>query len=113
MILTINYKNGTSETKIISKPHKGIEGENGDFHDVYEFDESVDLKEEFYKDNFNTISINSNASNIYIKENNANEIKVLIYSEESENYGGILSGADDGIEFRDEGYGFKRVVGGE
>lgn len=103
IVLTIKYKNGQTETRVIKNPVKGIEATNGDFQDVYEFTGGENLKVAWYKLDGITNGPNSSVESFYINV-------VKDYSGTSENFGGTLAGANDGIEFRDEGRGFERVV---
>ncbi len=106
LVLKINYKNGTSETKVLQTPIKGIEGENGDIEDAYEISGGENLKTAWYKLDGVTKGRNSNVSNFFITV-------VRGYNPNSEYSNGILAGSGDGIEFKDSGEGFKRVIKGE
>ncbi|MCR4925874.1 MAG: hypothetical protein K5917_06270 [Clostridiales bacterium] len=104
VFLKINYKDGKTQTKIISAPVKGIEGENGDFIDAYETDGGENLKQCWYKLDGITHDRNSNVESFYIT--------IIKKSATTETFGGTLAGSGDGIQFKDSGKGFKRVLGG-
>lgn len=106
MVLKVNYKDGTSETKVLQTPVKGIEGENGDVEDAYEISGGENLKTAWYKLDGVKRGRNSNVSNFFITV-------VKGYNPNSQRSEGILAGSGDGIEFKDSGEGFKRVIKGE
>ena len=106
IILTINYKDGSKETKIIKNPVKAIDDEGGNLIETYEYTGGENLKQSWYKLDGVERGQKSTVSsfNITVVKN---------YSTTSEIYGGTLSGADDGIKFVSNGHGFERLVGKE
>ena len=105
VILKINYNDGKSETKVLRTPIRGIEKENGDIEDAYEISGGENLKTAWYKLDGVVGGRNSNVSSFFINV-------VKNYNPNSEESNGVLAGSGDGIEFKDSGRGFQRVLKG-
>ena len=106
VVLKINHDDGTSETKVLSAPVKGIETESGDIEDAYEISGGENLKTAWYKLDGITRSGSSDVSSFFIT--------VVKGCDPNSDYSnGILAGSGYGIEFRNTDEGFRRVTNAE
>ena len=103
VILNINYSDGTSETKLIAKPNKGLDAENGDFQNVYEYTGGENLKTAWYK-----LDGIKNGQDSNIEDFSITVVKD--YNPSAASYGGTLSGAGEGNRYVDNGHFFERVM---
>lgn len=103
VVLKINYTDGSSETKVLATPIRGIEDENGDVQDAYEIPGGENLRTAWFKLDGITRGGDPNVSSFFVTV-------VKDYVPGSEYSGGILTGSGDGIEFADSGTGYKRVA---